>query len=103
MLEAITEVEVHMAGLRLEDLQADRFRQLGIERCIEIISEASRHIPDEAKARHPEIPWRRVADIGNRLRHAYHAIDTEIIWEIATVELRDLRNAIEKLVVEPGK
>jgi len=49
---------------------ADRFRQLGIERCLEIISEASRHIPDDAKARHPEIPWRRVADIGNRIRHS---------------------------------
>jgi uncharacterized protein with HEPN domain len=77
-----------------EQLRTDRFRQLGIERCLEIISEASRHIPTDLKAKHPHVPWRRVADIGNRIRHAYHAVDTDTIWEIVAVELNDLKAAI---------
>ena len=79
MLEAIEQIEIHIAGLEASSLASDRFRQFGIERCLEIISEASRHLPDDAKAWHPEIPWRRVADIGNRIRHSYHAIDSGII------------------------
>jgi uncharacterized protein with HEPN domain len=56
------------------------------------------------KAPHPDIPWRRIADIGNRIRHAYHAIDSELIWEIATVDLIALKTAIESMLSEakPG-
>lgn len=48
----------------------DDVETLALQRAIEIISEASRHIPEETKARHATTPWRRIADIGNTLRHA---------------------------------
>ena len=94
MLEAIEQIEVHVAGLDAAAFASDRFRQYGIERCLEIISEASRHLPEDAKAQHPKIPWRRIADIGNRIRHSYHAIDNGIIWDIATGELAALKAAV---------
>lgn len=94
MLDAIVEIETQIAGLDRTAFATNRFRQLGIERCLEIISEASRHIPDDAKGRHPEIPWRQVADIGNRIRHSYHAIDSGIIWDIVTGELIALKAVI---------
>ena len=97
ILVAIHDIEANTAGLTLEDFKNDRFLRLGIERCIEIISEASRGIPVELKNAHPEIPWPRVADIGNRIRHAYHAVDSEILWEIICVELKVLRAAIESM------
>ena len=97
VLEMLEEIETKTKGLTLEAFQADRFLRLGIERCLEIISEASRHIPPEWKAEHPEIPWMRVADLGNRIRHAYHAIDSELVWEILTRELVTLRRAIESM------
>jgi uncharacterized protein with HEPN domain len=98
ILEAIHQIESNTADLTAEQLRADRFRQLGIERCLEIISEASRHIPTDLKAKYPNIPWRRVADIGNRIRHAYHAVDTDIIWEIIAVELTELKAAIAAMM-----
>jgi uncharacterized protein with HEPN domain len=49
----------------------DRLSLRALERLIEIISEASRHLPLDIKDRHPSIEWRRVGDIGNWLRHAY--------------------------------
>jgi uncharacterized protein with HEPN domain len=70
MLEAIAFIEANKSPT-FEECRQDRFRQLGIERCLEIVSEASRHIPDEIKTRRPDIPRRRVGDFGNRLRHAY--------------------------------
>lgn len=98
MLDAIAQIETQTAGLSFEEFAEDRFRQLGIERCLEIVSEASRHIPDDVKARHAVIPWRRVGDIGNRLRHAYQAVDSAMIWEISTRELSELQLTVERIM-----
>jgi uncharacterized protein with HEPN domain len=50
------------------------------ERYIEILCEASRHIPDALKDTEAHIPWPDVANIGNHIRHAYHRVDPEILW-----------------------
>jgi uncharacterized protein with HEPN domain len=65
-----------------------------VERCIEIVSEATRHIPEDVTARHPHIAWRQIAAIGNVLRHNYDIIDDRIIWEIATVHFPALRTVV---------
>ena len=52
ILEVIAQIEANTQGLSFDEFRADRFRQLGVERCLEIISEASRHIPEEIKTRH---------------------------------------------------
>ena len=97
VLEAISQIETATAGMDRQAFESNRFVRLGVERCIEIISEAVRHVPDEWKARHARIPWRRIADIGNRIRHAYHAIDGQIVWEIIKSELLDLKQAVEAI------
>ena len=58
-----------------------------VERGVEIVSEASRHLTDELKARHPEIPWQKVAGIGNVLRHDYESIAAPIMWKLAQADL----------------
>jgi uncharacterized protein with HEPN domain len=100
MLEAIEEIELHTNELTFDQFNGDRFLRLGIERCLEIISEASRHIPQAAKDRHPQIPWQRVADIANRIRHAYHAVDSQIVWEIVSHELAALKAAVQAMMTE---
>lgn len=49
------------------------------ERSVEIVSEATRHIPNRLKENHPHIPWREIAGIGNVLRHNYDRIDDHIL------------------------
>ena len=71
-----------------------------VERCLEIISEASRHVPAELKARHPEIPWRGVADFGNVLRHEYPNVKDPRVWQIVTGDLPPLKAAIEAMLRE---
>lgn len=69
-----------------------------VERCIEIVSEASRHIPAELKSQHPDQPWHEIAAIGNLLRHHYQRVDDFIIWKIATRSLPALRPAIVAMI-----
>ena len=68
-----------------------------VERCIEIVSEATRHIPDEIKGRYPHIPWPQIAGIGNVLRHDYDIVDDRIIWEVATLHFAVLRTVVAEI------
>jgi uncharacterized protein with HEPN domain len=70
ILRSIDFVRGAIAGKSAVDLENDMMLRLAIERAIEIISEAVRHIPDSEQSAHPEIPWRNIRLIGNKLRHA---------------------------------
>jgi uncharacterized protein with HEPN domain len=85
-----------MAGVSLQAFEPDRRKRWLVERGIEIISEASRHLPDELKARHPEIPWPKVAGIGNVLRHDYEHVAHDVLWHV----VRDDLPALEKVCRE---
>lgn len=90
MIEAIERVRQVVGGLSLDAFEADWEKRWLVERGVEIVSEASRHLPEDLKARHPEIPWRKVADIGNVLRHAYQRIAPDILWKLALDDLGPL-------------
>lgn len=87
MLEAARHIEQLVDGKTISDIEEDRVASAALERFIEIISEASRHIPDGVKAQHPEVPWPDVAAIGNILRHVYDRVDLRVLWQTAVDDL----------------
>ncbi len=76
-------VRQFIIGVDRERLAAEPMRRLAIIRALEVISEASRNLPDDLKVRHPEIDWRAVADAGNAYRHGYDSLDIDRVWETA--------------------
>ncbi len=76
----------------LDVFETDWQTQWLVERGVEIISEASRHLSDELKARHPHIPWGKVAGIGNILRHNYENIAAPVMWKLAQEDLSALES-----------
>ena len=78
MLEAIEGVRRAVGSMSLEAYVASWTTRRAAERAIEIISEASRHLPEPLRRAEPHVPWREIASIGNVLRHAYHGIDDEV-------------------------
>lgn len=103
ILEAIGRVEQVTRGKTFAEF--DRSWELCwlVQRAIEIISEASRAIPDELKRLRPEIPWLQIRDIGNVLRHEYQGLSNPIIWRVVTDELPPLKAAIEAIRVSTGR
>jgi uncharacterized protein with HEPN domain len=100
MLETIGELEQATAGKTFEDFQRDWLLRKAAERGIEIISEASRHLPDDLKVRHPYPRWRHVAGIGNVLRHEYHRVEERIVWSVIQDELPELKLHLEAMRAE---
>ncbi|MBM3952044.1 MAG: DUF86 domain-containing protein [Rhodospirillales bacterium] len=79
MRDAINGISETLAGVTFEIYKDVWSMRRATERGIEIISEASRHLPSETKARFPAIPWPEIAAIGNLLRHEYAKVDDRII------------------------
>ena len=95
IIEAIGRVRGRIGDTPLATFEADWESRWIVERGIEIISEASRHLPDDLKARHPNIPWPNIAGIGNILRHNYERIAAPIMWNLARDDLLPLLKACQ--------
>ena len=100
MLEAIARIEERTAGKDLDAYAADWVTRDVVERNLERISEASRHIPQDLKARHAGVRCRAVAGIGDILRHDYPRVIDERIWQIVAGDLARLKLAIEAMLRE---
>jgi uncharacterized protein with HEPN domain len=59
-------------------------------RCLEVISEASRRLPEAVKARYPKIEWSQIAGAGNIYRHEYHNLNLRLIWHTAEKAVSEL-------------
>lgn len=98
ILGAIADIEMLLVGKTRADYAAERYLQFATERALEIVCEATRHLPETVKARAPDIPWARIVDFGNRLRHAYHRVDTAIVWAVVENDLPPLKVFVEQVI-----
>ena len=96
--EAIDNIRQMLAGRTRAAFVEDMMLRLAVERSLEIISEASRHIPPDLKASEQTINWRRLADLGNWLRHAYHRTDAGILWDMVQNDLEPLKTFVGQMI-----
>jgi uncharacterized protein with HEPN domain len=98
MLDNIERIRHWTDGLTADAYRANVMLRDAVERCLERISEASRRLPTEMKSSQPQVPWRKVADIGNVLRHEYHDVADTEVWRIIVDDLKPLEKAVQAMV-----
>ena len=95
---AIAGIDDLVGGVGYDAFVENWGMQRAVELGLEIVSEATRHIPDDYKALAPEIPRRQIAAIGNLLRHEYQRADNSATWNIVAEHLPALAKAVDRLV-----
>lgn len=96
ILDNIQAIIDFTAGMAFEHYVSDRKTVYAVTRALEIISEASRRLPDELKHRHRAVDWVGIAAVGNIYRHAYDVVDNTLVWYTIQHELTPLRKAMEE-------
>ena len=85
------------SGRQRTDLDRDDMLQYALIHAIQVIGEAAARMTKDFQAQHPEIPWRVMAGMRNRIVHAYFDVDLDIVWQTATENLPSLMPDLEKL------
>jgi uncharacterized protein with HEPN domain len=102
MLHHIDLAERFAQGRSFERFLQELMSLYAVIRCLEIISEASRRVSDELKARHPHIPWREMAAAGNVYRHDYEDVLPRRVWKTLQEELPRLRTVLQQELNHPS-
>jgi len=92
----IDTAQVFVTGLTYEAFREDLRTTYAVIRCLEIISEASRRLPEEMKAHYPQIAWKEMAAAGNVYRHDYEDVAVSAVWRTLKLSLPALREVVER-------
>ncbi len=97
--QSIVNIRELLGGRSFDELYDDKVGRAAFERYLEILSEASRSVPEEWKIEFgASLPWRQIADLGNTLRHAYHRTDTKVLWLIYQDDLAPVEAVIDAIL-----
>lgn len=107
---ALRDIEHHInlathfiAGVDYEAFCDDTRTIYAVTRCLEIISEASRRLPNEMKAQYPSIAWKNMAGAGNIYRHDYEDVAAKLVWDTVQLALPPLRDVITREIAASNK
>jgi uncharacterized protein with HEPN domain len=92
ILGAVDRIEQYTNTLSKTDFFANYLVQDAVMRNLEIIGEACRSIRSEVKEKYPEIPWRSITAMRNKLIHEYFGVDIEAVWNVVQLDLPELKN-----------
>ncbi len=100
--EGIRRVGAYIAGLSFDELMKDTKTQDAVVRNLEIIGEATKKLSSRLRASHPEIPWKEMAGVRDKMIHDYFGINLDIVWTIAKEQLPGLLPQMEDLWAAEG-
>ncbi|MFN2130317.1 MAG: DUF86 domain-containing protein [Anaerolineae bacterium] len=101
--EAVRRIRVYSQAMTYERFLADTKTQDAVIRNLEIMGEATKGLSAALREGHPNIPWKGMAGVRDRLIHRYFGVNLDIVWEIVTIEVPFLESQIEAILQHHGR
>ena len=100
IFEAMSAAQVFVEGIDFEAFAGDDKTASAIVRKLEIIGEAAKNVPETIRQKYPQVPWRDMAGMRDRIIHAYFAVDYVVVWDTLKVDIPHLQPIIAQILEE---
>ena len=100
ILDAVDDIEGFIRGMEFNEFSGDKKTIYAVMKALEIIGEATKNLPDTLKNEYPDIPWKFMAGIRDKVVHGYFVVDLPIIWSTAKKDVPSLKSLIEEILEE---
>jgi len=98
IIDAMDDAMSFVEGMKYEDLVKDRKTIYAVVRALEIIGEAVKRIPDGVRDRYPQIPWKDMAGMRDKLIHEYFGVNIKRVWKTVKEDIPNLKPLFEKIL-----
>ncbi len=98
ILHAMKLIDEFVTGMDFETFSEDEKTKSAVVMQLHVIGEAAKHVPDVLRQKYPDVPWKRLAGMRDRLIHGYFEVDYAIVWKVVESNLPELRPAIQTVL-----
>ncbi len=99
IIDSIDAATRFIKGMSFNEFTADQKTVYATVRAIQIIGEAAKKIPDQIRLKYPNIPWREMAGMRDKVTHEYFGVQLKILWNTITTDLPPLKEEIKKVLI----
>ena len=103
IIKAMDDASSFVKGMDYSDFIKDRKTMFAVIRALEIIGEATKNIPLEIRNLYPQIPWKEMAGMRDKVIHAYFGVDIKRVWRTVNSDIPNLKPLFEKILTENSK
>ena len=93
----IDNIRIFTEGMTFDQFATDTKTAYAVVRSLEIIGEATKSISDDIRAKYPEVPWRKMAGMRDKLAHDYISVDWEVVWSAVKLHIPELHQLMLKI------
>lgn len=103
IFEAIVAVQSFIEGMDFNVFVEDDKTTSAVVRKLQIIGEAAKNVPETIRQKYPQVPWRNMAGMRDRIIHAYFAVDYVVVWDTLKVDIPQLQPIIQQILEDMEK
>lgn len=99
ILDAMNKAEILLEGVSYSQFENDFRINFAVVRALEIIGEAVKRLPEDLYQRYPDIPWKGMAGMRDRIIHGYDNVDLQIVWDVVKRDIPQIKPKIELIMI----
>lgn len=96
IIDNMNHAEDFVKGMNYRDFVKEERTNYAVLRCIEIMGEAAKHVPEAIRKKYPDIPWKDIAGMRDKVIHFYFGVHLERVWKVITDDIPQIKPLLER-------